>query len=145
MPDRGAALTVSGQGVVPLSLFPREPSFETGGGASWSSSTSSRFPFADKTRWRRSGRAFGRRSSAATGTRRAKVPFDPADAWGTPPAPLWRGRRGHRVRGRLNGFAFESAIVPRSRRFWLIVDATTLKGAGAEIGKTVGVQVQPSD
>ncbi|MEP7132207.1 MAG: DUF1905 domain-containing protein [Acidobacteriota bacterium] len=74
-----------------------------------------------------------------------EVPFDPGDAWGTPAAPLWRGRRGHRVRGRLNGFAFESAIVPRSRRFWLIVDAAMRKGAGVEIGKTVAVQVEPAD
>jgi hypothetical protein len=46
-----------------------------------------------------------------------EVPFDPAARSRTSAVPLWRGRRGHPVRGLLNGRAFESVIVPRSRRF----------------------------
>ncbi|MDQ2869739.1 MAG: DUF1905 domain-containing protein [Acidobacteriota bacterium] len=74
-----------------------------------------------------------------------EVPFDPEKRWGIPPAPLWRGRRGHRVRGRVNGVAFESAVVPRSRRFWLLIDEETRRKARAGIGDTVTVHLQPAD
>jgi hypothetical protein len=74
-----------------------------------------------------------------------EVPFDPAARWGTPPVPLWRGRRGHPVRGRLNGRAFESVIVPRSRRFYVLVGAEVPAAFGIEAGETVRVTLQPTE
>ena len=73
-----------------------------------------------------------------------EVPFDPADRWGVAAGPLWPGRRGHRVRGSVNGAAFESAIVPRSRAFWLLLDDAVLGAAGAAVGDTIRVAVEPA-
>ena len=71
------------------------------------------------------------------------VPFDPAERWGLPARALWRGRRGHRVSGRLAGKAFESAIVGRQRRFYVLVDEELLARARVRVGDTVEVEVQP--
>ena len=72
-----------------------------------------------------------------------EVPFDPAGRWGRPPVALWKGRRGHPVRARLDGVEFESAIVPRSKRFWLLVDAKILSETGREIGEQLAITVEP--
>lgn len=47
-----------------------------------------------------------------------EVPFEP----NTPARPLWPGRKGHPARGTVNGMKFESAVVPRVRRYWLLLD-----------------------
>jgi hypothetical protein len=73
-----------------------------------------------------------------------EVPFDPTARWGIDAGPLRPGRRGHRVRGSLNGTAFESAIVPRSRAFWLLLDDSVLGAAGVSVGDTVRVAVEPT-
>lgn len=72
-----------------------------------------------------------------------EVPFDPAKEWGIPPKPLWRGRRGHSVNATVNGFSFESDIVPRQKRFYLLIDAESEKAAGASEGVVVQVAVEP--
>ncbi len=72
-----------------------------------------------------------------------EAPFDPSKRWGIPARALWRGRRGHAVRGRLNGVPFESFIVARSGRFWMPVDAKLQAAAKAWIGATVAVTVEP--
>ena len=73
-----------------------------------------------------------------------EVPFDPAKEWGIPPKPLWRGRRGHFVNATVNGFSFESSIVPRQKKFYLLIDAEVKKGAGISEGAVVQVAVEPS-
>jgi hypothetical protein len=73
-----------------------------------------------------------------------QMPFDPAARWGIAAGPLRPGRRGHRVRGSLNGTAFESAIVPRSRAFWLLLDDAVLGAAGVAVGDTVRVAIEPA-
>ena len=45
-----------------------------------------------------------------------EVPFNPAEIWAIEAQPLWHGRRGHAVKGRLNGRNFESFIVPRQKK-----------------------------
>jgi hypothetical protein len=73
-----------------------------------------------------------------------EVPFDPAQVWGLPPRPLWRGRRGHVVTGSLNGSQFEeSVIVPRAKRFFMIIDAELQQAAGVSVGDMVDVAVAP--
>ena len=72
-----------------------------------------------------------------------EVPFDPAIEWGAPPKALWRGRRGHPVNATLNGFSFASAIVPRQKKFYLLIDAQAEKAAGVWAGKVVRVALEP--
>jgi hypothetical protein len=72
-----------------------------------------------------------------------EVPFDPAARWNIPPTPLWRGRRGHRVSGVLKRIRFESCIVPRSKRFWMLVDADLMRSAGVSVGDRIQVTVEP--
>ena len=72
-----------------------------------------------------------------------EVPFDPAKEWGSAAKPLWRGRRGHLVNATVNGFAFETSIVPRQKKFYLLIDAEAAKAAGVSNGVKVEVVVEP--
>jgi hypothetical protein len=72
-----------------------------------------------------------------------QVPFDPATEWNLSPKPLWRGRRGHSVNATVNGFSFESSIVPRQKKFYLLIDTEAAKAAGVSEGAIVEVDVEP--
>lgn len=73
-----------------------------------------------------------------------EVPFDPSAVWGQPARPVWRGRRGHPVSGTLNGFHFaESFIVPRARKFFLIIDKDMEREAGVGAGEVVRISIEP--
>jgi hypothetical protein len=72
-----------------------------------------------------------------------QVPFDPAVRWSLAPAPLWRGRTGHRVEGTLNGVPFVDAIVPRSGRHWLLAAEDLIASAGVAVGDRVEVRIAP--
>ena len=75
-----------------------------------------------------------------------EVPFDPSTAWRLPARPIWRGRRGHVVSGTLNGFHFdESFIVPRSKKFFMIIDKDMEREAGVAVGDTVRIRVAPKE
>ena len=71
------------------------------------------------------------------------VPFDPMETWGTAPEPLWRGRRGHRVRATLNGVSFEAFIVPRQSKFFMMVDEAVKRQAGVAVGDVVTITATP--
>jgi hypothetical protein len=73
------------------------------------------------------------------------VPFDPTWTWGIDPKPLWRGRKGHAVKGKLNGHEFQSFIVPRLKKFWLLVDEGLKRTAKVSVGQVVRVSVEPMD
>lgn len=73
-----------------------------------------------------------------------EVPFDPAERWGLAAIALWRGRRGHRVTGVVQKLRFESSVVPRSKRFWLLLDEDLLDAAGLAVGDRVDVAIEPS-
>jgi hypothetical protein len=73
-----------------------------------------------------------------------EVPFDPSERWGIAAEPLWRGRRGHVVTGRLNGTQFTSSVVPRMKRFWVLVDAKVLRAAKVSVGDTVELSLEPT-
>jgi len=72
-----------------------------------------------------------------------EVPFDPAARWGIPARALRRGRRGHRVRGSINGVPFESEVVPRARSFFVLIDERVRTAAKLAIGETAKVSIQP--
>ena len=72
-----------------------------------------------------------------------EVPFDPAERWDIAPIRLQAGRRGHRVAGKVNGVAFESAVVPRSRKFWVLIDDDVREQAKLEIGSTATIALRP--
>lgn len=75
-----------------------------------------------------------------------EVPFDPFAVWGLPPRPIWKGRRGHAVSGSLNGVGFdESFIVPRAKKFYLIIDKDMERAAGVAAGDAVRLSLAPSD
>ena len=74
----------------------------------------------------------------------AEVPFDPGACWSVSARPLWPGRRGFPVRATLDGHAFESAIVPRSRKFWLLVPAAVSERAGIRVGGSGSFSVSPA-
>ncbi len=71
-----------------------------------------------------------------------QVPFNPEETLGSRSVPLFPGRRGHTVRGSVNGCAFESAIVARAAKYFLLLDAKTLDAARASIGDQVDVVVE---
>jgi hypothetical protein len=73
-----------------------------------------------------------------------EVPFDPTAEWGIAPKALWRGRRGHLVNATVNGFSFSGSIVPRQKRFYLLIDTEAKKAAGVVAGIVVQVEVKPS-
>src|SRR4051812_28887097 len=72
-----------------------------------------------------------------------EVPFDPEERWEIPPEKLRPGRNGHRVAGKVNGVAFESAVVPRLRRFWLEIADEVRKQARLEIGAPAKITIRP--
>lgn len=67
----------------------------------------------------------------------ARVPFDPAEAW-----PV---RKGRRVRGEINGFAFRTALFPEpgGKRHVLLVNKKMQAGAHARAGDTVQIVLEP--
>lgn len=71
------------------------------------------------------------------------VPFDPAATWGVTAARLWRGRRGYTVLATLNGVSFETFIVPRQQRFFMLVDEDIKQEAGVAVGDVVEVTLAP--
>jgi hypothetical protein len=74
-----------------------------------------------------------------------EVPFDPTAVWGLPPRPIWRGRRGYVVRGTLNGLAFaESFVVPRQKKFYMVLDRELEQAAGVRVGDSVTVAIEPA-
>lgn len=72
-----------------------------------------------------------------------EVPFDPAARWGIPARRLRHGRHGHPVRGSVNGVRFESAVVPRARRFFVEIDEKVRSAAKLDVGESVKISIAP--
>jgi len=70
-----------------------------------------------------------------------EVPFDPTEVWRIEAKPLWRGRRGHAVKEKLNGHDFESFIVPRQKRFFMLIDKELEHATGVSQGDVIEVSV----
>jgi predicted DNA-binding protein (MmcQ/YjbR family) len=73
-----------------------------------------------------------------------EVPFDPAERWSIEPTRIRAGRNGHRVIGTVNGVGFDSAIVPRSKKFWVEIDDVVMKKAKLEIGDPAKIDLRPA-
>lgn len=71
-----------------------------------------------------------------------EVPFSPASRWGSSPVRLWPGRRGFPVRGTVNGIRFESVVVGRSKRFFVLVTHELKSVARLEAGAAVKVSLE---
>jgi hypothetical protein len=71
-----------------------------------------------------------------------EVPFDPAELWGANAKSLWKGRRGYEVEATLNGVRFDSCIVPRQKKFYMLVDRDVLKETGVSTGDVVSASVR---
>src|SRR5438445_11184511 len=73
-----------------------------------------------------------------------EVPFDPSERWSIEPSRIRAGRNGHRVLGTVNGVGFDSAIVPRAKKFWVEIDAAVLQKAKLEIGDPAKIDLRPA-
>jgi uncharacterized protein YdeI (YjbR/CyaY-like superfamily) len=77
--------------------------------------------------------------SLALGWTIARVPFDP-----TAPADAWPKMIRLRVRGEINGFAFRTSLFPDPRGgFYLLVNRSMQKAAGAHLGDTADFLLEP--
>ena len=72
-----------------------------------------------------------------------EVPFDPAAEWQIQSQRLRPGRHGFRVKARIKGFDFESSIVPRQKRFFLLVDSEVVAAAALVAGVRVRATIEP--
>jgi hypothetical protein len=73
-----------------------------------------------------------------------EVPFDPLQLWQVETKPLWKGRRGVEVEATLNGFQFASCIVPRQKRYYMLVDKDVIAATGVAPGDLVTASVRLS-
>jgi uncharacterized protein YdeI (YjbR/CyaY-like superfamily) len=67
----------------------------------------------------------------------ARVPFDPTEVW-----PV---RKGRRVRGEINGFAFRTSLFPEAggKKHVLLINKKMQAGANAKPGDTAFFQLEP--
>jgi uncharacterized protein DUF1905 len=72
-----------------------------------------------------------------------EVPFDPGNQWQLQPQALRPGRRGFRVKATINGWVFDSAIVPRQKRWFLLIGSDVAASAAVSVADIVRVTVEP--
>jgi hypothetical protein len=73
-----------------------------------------------------------------------EVPFDPGERWEAASEQIRPGRRGYRVVGEINGHRFESHVVARSNKFWLLLPARMEAAAKIDVGDAVMVKLEPA-
>ncbi|MCK6448377.1 MAG: DUF1905 domain-containing protein [Planctomycetes bacterium] len=73
-----------------------------------------------------------------------QVPFDPAEEWGELPTEIVYQRvRGVPVRGKLEGESFESWIILRWKKHFLLLDDTVLRASTLAPGELASIEVAP--
>ncbi len=72
-----------------------------------------------------------------------EVPFDPSIRWSARAVAIGPRRRGHRVQGTFAGVAFQSVVVARSKRFWVLIERAHLDAAGVSLGDSVEISLEP--
>ena len=71
-----------------------------------------------------------------------EVPFDPGGELGLALVRVRAGRHGYRVRASIGADWFEGIVVPRMRRWWLLIDPPRLDAAGGHVGSVVEVRLE---
>jgi hypothetical protein len=74
-----------------------------------------------------------------------EVPFDPAAVWGGSPVAIRPGRRGYAVEVVASSARFESFVVARSRRHWLLLNDDAMRVLGAKRGDVIAVALAPRE
>ncbi len=72
-----------------------------------------------------------------------EVPFDPGAKWGVTTQQIGPGRRGYRVACRVGAIRFDSYVVARSRKFWLLLSAEVEDKLSIKAGDTVSLSLEP--
>ena len=72
------------------------------------------------------------------------VPFDPEEGWSRKPVRLHDRRHGWLIRGTANGVPFDGYIGERWSRFFIIIDRELREAAGASVGDTLRIVIQPT-
>jgi len=72
-----------------------------------------------------------------------ECPFDPGERWGLRAVSIAPGRRGVPVQASVESESFESHVVARSRRHWLLVPEPVLRAAARVVGDAVTVTLAP--
>ena len=71
-----------------------------------------------------------------------EVPFDPATRWDVAARQIRPGRRGVAVHAAVNDVAFDSHVVARAKKFWLLLPAAVQKRAQIAVRDEVAVTLQ---
>jgi hypothetical protein len=72
-----------------------------------------------------------------------EVPFDPGAKWGVAAQWIGPGRRGYRVACRVDAIRFDSYVVARSKKFWLLLSSEVEDQLSIEAGDTVSLSLEP--
>ena len=72
--------------------------------------------------------------------RAIEVPFDPGARWNLKTLAIRPGRHGYAVRAQINEMSFDSFVVTRSKKFWLLLPAEV--ESRIAIGDEVAVTLQ---
>ncbi len=73
-----------------------------------------------------------------------EVPFDPREVWGELPTEIVYQRvRGIRVQGKLDRASFESWIIHRWGKFFLLVNGDVLERASSAAGEVASISLSP--
>ena len=72
-----------------------------------------------------------------------EVPFDPAERWNSMPVSIRARRRGHRVHAEIGSHGFDTYVVARSGKFWLLLPRDLEVAAGIGVGERVAVKIEP--
>jgi hypothetical protein len=72
-----------------------------------------------------------------------EVPFDPVQTLGVALVAIKPGRRGFPVRAMINSIGFDTYVVARSTKFWLLLPMAIVSKIGSNEGDTVSVTLSP--
>ena len=72
-----------------------------------------------------------------------EVPFDPAEKWNIKTQAIRTARWGFAVRAEISGVAFDSFVVARAKKFWLLLPAEIERQAPIAAGDEIAVKLDP--
>ncbi|HET7778863.1 MAG TPA: DUF1905 domain-containing protein [Rudaea sp.] len=73
-----------------------------------------------------------------------EVPLDPGAKWDMAAQQIGPGRRGYRVACRVEALQFDSCIVARSKKFWLLLSPEIEQRLSVKAGDTVRLSLEPA-